>query len=85
LLGEELSHKFSKATTFSENLQFFPNLTNRGEFRSVFNMAIATQLSKVLSWQVTVANLYLSNPPPGVKTTDLLLTTGLRFSFGTPI
>jgi putative salt-induced outer membrane protein YdiY len=85
LLGEELSHKFSKATTFSENLQFFPNLTNRGEFRSVFNMEIATQLSKVLSWQVTVANLYLSNPPPGVKTTDLLLTTGLRFSFGRPI
>ena len=82
LLGEAYSHKFSKVTTLNQSLQFFPNLTDTGEFRSVFNLSLVTQLTKVLSWQVTFANLYLSNPPVGVKTTDTIMTTGLRFTFG---
>ena len=82
LLGEAYSRKFSKITTLNQGLQFFPNLTNTGEFRSVFNLGLVTQLTKVLSWQVTFANLYLSNPPLGVKTTDVIMTTGLRFTFG---
>ncbi len=85
LLGETYSHKFSKLVTLTEGLQFFPNLTETGEFRSVFNLGWVTQLTKVLSWQVTFTNLYLSNPPPGVKTTDAILTTGLRFTFGKPL
>jgi len=85
LLGEALMHKFSKFTTFNESMQFFPNLTDTGEFRYVFIMGLNTTLTKVLSWQITATNLYLSNPPPGVKTTDLVLTTGLRFTFGKPL
>ena len=82
LLGEAYSHKFSKVTTLNQSLQFFPNLTNTGEFRSLFSLGIVTQLTKVLSWQVSFTNLYLSNPPVGVKTTDVIMTTGLRFTFG---
>jgi len=82
LLGEAYSHKFSKATTLNQSLQFFPNLTNTGEFRSMFSLGIVTQLAKVLSWQVSFTNLYLSDPPAGVKTTDVIVTTGLRFTFG---
>ena len=85
LLGEAYSHRFSKITTLNQSLQFFPNLTDTGEFRSAFNLGLLTQLTKVLSWQVTVASLYLSNPPVGVKTTDVFLTTGLRFTFGRPL
>jgi putative salt-induced outer membrane protein YdiY/small nuclear ribonucleoprotein (snRNP)-like protein len=82
LLGEAYSRKFSEVTTLNQSLQFFPNLTDTGEFRSVFNLGLVTQLTKLLSWQVTFTNLYLSNPPVGVKTTDAILTTGLRFTFG---
>ena len=85
LLGEGFSHKFFKITTLTESLQFFPNLTATGQFRYVFNAGINTQLTKVLSWQITFVSLYLSNPPPGVKTTDGVLTTGLRFTFGKPL
>ena len=85
LLGEAFAHRFFKITTLSESLQLFPNLTYRGQFRYVFNLGINTQLTKVLSWQITFANLYLSNPPTGVKTTDGILTTGLRFTFGKPL
>lgn len=85
LLGETYAHKISKSTVLNQGLQFFPNLSNMGEFRSVFNLGLATQLTKVLSWQMTFSNLYLSNPPVGVKTTDVIFTTGLRFTFGKPM
>jgi putative salt-induced outer membrane protein YdiY len=85
LLGEGFSHKFFKITTLAESLQLFPNLTYTGQFRYVFNAGINTQLTKVLSWQITFTSLYLSNPPAGVKTTDGILTTGLRFTFGKPL
>jgi putative salt-induced outer membrane protein YdiY len=82
LLGEVLTHKFSKAVTFNEGMLFYPNLTNTGEFRYTFTMGLSTVLTKVLSWQITLANIYLSNPPPGTKTSDGVLTTGLSFTFG---
>jgi len=85
LLGEALTHSFSKAVTFNEGMQFFPNLTDTGEFRYNFTMGLNTKLTKILSWQVTFANIYLSNPPPGTKTSDGVLTTGLSITFGKPL
>ena len=82
LLGEVLTHNFSKAVTFNEGMQFFPNLTDTGEFRYNFTMGLNTRLTKILSWQITLANIYLSNPPPGTKTSDGVLTTGLSITFG---
>jgi hypothetical protein len=35
-----------------------------------------------LSWQTSFNDYYLSNPAPGKKTNDLLLSTGLRLTFG---
>jgi putative salt-induced outer membrane protein YdiY len=32
LLGEVLAHNFSKTVTFNEGMQFYPNLTDTGEF-----------------------------------------------------
>jgi putative salt-induced outer membrane protein YdiY len=85
VLGEVLTHKFSKAVSFNESMQFYPNLTDTGEFRYNFIMGLNTKLSKVLSWQITFANIYLSNPPPGTKTSDGVLTTGLSITFGKPL
>jgi putative salt-induced outer membrane protein YdiY len=82
LLGEVLTHNFSKAVTFDEGMQFFPNLTDTGEFRYNFTMGLNTKLTKILSWQITFANIYLSNPPPGTKTSDGVLTTGLSVTWG---
>jgi putative salt-induced outer membrane protein YdiY len=82
LLGEVLTHKFSKAVSFNESMQFYPNLTDTGEFRYNFTMGLNTVLTKILSWQITFANIYLSNPPPGTKTSDGVLTTGLSITLG---
>jgi putative salt-induced outer membrane protein YdiY len=85
LLGEVLTHSFSKAVTFNESMQFFPNLTDTGQYRYNFTLGLNTKLTKVLSWQLTFANIYLSNPPPGTKTSDGVLTTSLSITFGKPL
>jgi putative salt-induced outer membrane protein YdiY len=85
LLSEVLTHKFSKAVTFNEGMFFYPNLTDTGEFRYNLTMGLNTKLTKILSWQITFANIYLSNPPPGTKTSDGVLTTGLSITFGKPL
>jgi hypothetical protein len=44
-------------------------------------MAVTTKISKWLGWQTTASDRYLSNPIPGTKSNDLILTTGLTVAF----
>jgi hypothetical protein len=60
----------------------FPNLSDGGQYRFQFDATAATKLKAWLSWQVTVSDRYLSNPLPGLKSNDELLSTGLRVTFG---
>jgi putative salt-induced outer membrane protein len=76
-------HKFLATSTFNEALFVYPNLSSTGDYRNTFSLGLATKLTKVLSWQTTFNDYYLSNPVPGKKANDLLLSTGLRVTFGT--
>lgn len=82
LLGEELTFKLSDITSLTERLVAFPNLSDIGEFRITFDTTAVTRLNRLLSWQVTLSDRYISNPIPGVKKNDLLFTTGIRLTFG---
>jgi putative salt-induced outer membrane protein len=82
VLGEEYDTKLSGRTTISETASFFPNISDTGQYRFQFNATSATKLKSWLAWQVTFSNIYISNPLPGLKGNDLLLSTGLRLSFG---
>jgi len=81
--GETLSVKLGPRTTISEQLSFFPNLSSTGDYRVTFDANAATKLKSWLSWQVTFSDRYISDPPFGLKGNDLLLSTGLRLTFGT--
>lgn len=80
-LGEELTHQLGKSTVVTENFYFYPNLQQTGEYRGVFNFGTVTKISKWLGWQNQFGDIYVSNPPIGAKKNDLILTTGLNFSF----
>ncbi len=80
LAGEELSLKLSDRVLLRERLQFFPNLTDRGEYRVTLDASLNTKLNSWLSWHITASNRYLSNPALGSKNNDLLLTTGIGVS-----
>ena len=80
-LGEELMHKWGKSTVITERGYFYPDLSNTGEYRATFDLGTVTKISKWLGWQNQFSDIYVSNPPLGAKKNDLILTTGLNFSF----
>lgn len=82
VVGETLSTKLGPRTTVSEQLSFFPNLSSTGEYRVNFDANATTKLKNWLGWQVTFSDRYITNPPLGLKGNDLLLSTGLRLTFG---
>jgi len=81
-VGEELSWKLNNRVSLNERFSMFPNLSDLGQYRFQFDATAATKLKTWLSWQVTVSDRYLSNPLPGLKSNDELLSTGLRLTFG---
>jgi putative salt-induced outer membrane protein len=80
-LGEELMHKAGKTTVLTQKLYFFPDLSNTGSYRMTFDFGTVTKISKWLGWQNQFGDIYVSNPPATAKKNDLILTTGLNFSF----
>jgi putative salt-induced outer membrane protein len=81
-LGEELMHKVGKSTVLNESLILFPDLNSLGNYRGTFNFASTTKINKRLGWQNSFSDIYVTNPPPGKRQNDLILTTGLNVSFG---
>jgi putative salt-induced outer membrane protein len=82
IIGEEFDMKFNKRTGLTERFSVYPNLTNTGNFRSQFDASLVTQFKTWLSWQITISDSYINFPPPGLKDNDLLLSTGLRVTWG---
>ena len=82
LAGEELDYKLNDRASLIERMTFYPNLSQRGQYFMTFDSTAATKLYRWISWQVTFSDRYLTNPVSGTKKNDLLLTTGLRMSFG---
>jgi putative salt-induced outer membrane protein YdiY len=80
-LGEELTQKLGKSTVLTQNLGFFPDLQQTGEYRFTFNLGTVTKLNKWLGWQNQFGDIYVSNPPLGAKKNDLVFTTGLNIAF----
>ena len=81
-VGQEWRYKMSARTQFSEKATFYPNFSDRGEYRMNFDAGMSTALSKYLSWNLAYSLRYLSNPPlAGIKKNDTLLSTGIRFTF----
>lgn len=81
-LGETFNAKLNNRTTITEVFSLFPNVSDTGSYRFQFDTTAATKLKSWLSWQVTYSDRFLSDPLPGFKTNDLLLSTGIRLTFG---
>jgi hypothetical protein len=84
MVGEEFDSKLNKRGLLTERFTFFPNLSDTGQYRFQFDTSFATQIKNWLSWQITVSDHYISYPPVGLKGNDLILSTGLRATWGKP-
>jgi hypothetical protein len=82
--GETFSMKLGSRSTFTETFNYFPNLSGPSGYRYTFNTVLSTAISRWLGWQFSLNDNFISNPPTGIKGNDLLLSTGLRLTFGIP-
>jgi len=82
VLGETFNARLNSRTTVTEQFSIYPNISETGTYRFQFDATAATRLKNWLSWQVTYSDRYLSNPLPGFKSNDLILSTGVRLTFG---
>jgi putative salt-induced outer membrane protein YdiY len=81
-LGEEFMHKIRKSTVLNERAMIFPDINSAGDYRATIDFATVTKISKRLGWQNGFSDIYVTNPPPGKKRNDVVLTTGLNVAFG---
>ena len=81
LLGEESTHRFNEMTSAKQRLTLMPNLKNSGEYRAQWDAGLAVSMSRALSLNVGLSMSYNSEPGPGRKTSDTLLTTGVSVRF----
>ena len=81
VLAEESSHQITDNTSFKQRLSLYPNLRNSGEFRATFDAGLSVAMNKTFNLTVGVAVAHNSDPGPGRKATDTLLTTGVSVNF----
>jgi putative salt-induced outer membrane protein YdiY len=79
--GDNLFYKVSKATTVTQAMRLFTNLSDTGSYRLNFDLGANTVLKKWLGWHVTASDRFISNPVQGRQRNDLLISTGFRLSF----
>jgi putative salt-induced outer membrane protein YdiY len=82
LISEATAHKLNHAFSLNQKFAIYPNVTEPGAYRMTFDGSAITSIMRWLSWQITVSNRYISNPPVGTRPNDLLVTTGFRVNFG---
>ncbi len=81
LVGEKLSWKISDDVNFENYLNFFPNLTDPGQYRVDSTSTLGIRMSSRLSFNTTFANHFLTHPVLGGQRNEVVLTTGLGFNF----
>jgi putative salt-induced outer membrane protein len=79
--GEQYTRKLGAASAFTEQAYIFPDLQDTSQYRFTLNAGLTTKIKSFLSWQTTVSDVYVTNPPMGTKDNDFILTTGLGFNF----
>ena len=70
-----------KRTHLHQSLRFFPNMSDLGQYRVNFDLVASTAVSKLLTLNVTFSDRFTSNPPPGTKDNDLILSAGVGLTF----
>lgn len=81
LLGEESSHKLTATTSASQRLIVNTDLDGRGAARAQWDANMAVAMTQTISLTIGLNVRYDSAPPPGLKHTDTLFTTGIAMKF----
>lgn len=81
-LGEESTHKLSDSTSFRQRFVIYPNLSEFGEFRAVFDAGLIVSMTDRFKLTLSAINRYDSQATDPIKKNDLILFAGVSYAFG---
>lgn len=81
-VGDEFAHKLTPNTTITQSVYYLPSLNDTSNYRVNFTAGISTKLNGWLTANANFLDQYVNKPVPGNKYNNVLLTTGLGFTFG---
>jgi len=76
-LGEVYTRKIGAGSLFTEQVYFYPDLSQTGRYQMAADSSFTTKLGKLFNWNTTFSDKYTSFPPPNTLSNDVILTTGL--------
>lgn len=80
-LGEESNHRLTPTTNFRQKFVVYPDLSKTGEYRAVFDAAIAVAINRTMDLTAGLNFRYNSDPGSGLENSDTLFLTGLTVKF----
>jgi putative salt-induced outer membrane protein YdiY len=81
LVGEKLGYQISKRVRLDHDFNFYPNLSDTGQYRFDTATTLSAKLAGKFSLNTGVLDLYLSNPPVGSRKNSVTFTTGIGYTF----
>jgi putative salt-induced outer membrane protein YdiY len=81
LAGEKFSWKMTNWLSLDHALSFYPNLTDGGNYRFDTMTGLNTKITRHWSFSTSYGDHYLSNPLPGHRKNEVIITTGVGVSF----
>jgi hypothetical protein len=82
LIGEKIGLGLAGRVQLQHFFNFYPNLTSSGQYRFETITTISTHLFSHFSFNTSIADRYLSQPPqPSIQSNEVTFTTGLGYSF----
>lgn len=82
VVGDTFKYKINERMKFQQGFTFYPNLSDSGEYRFIWDSTLSADVTKRLGWFVTIGDRFNSAPVFGAQKNDFLLATGLKWSFG---
>jgi len=79
--GDDFNYKLTSVTTFTQSARMFHDFRDFGAYRFNLDAAANTRITRWLSWNASVSNRYLANPPLGRKSNDFIYSTGIGVTF----
>ncbi len=79
--GDDFAYKVGTRTNLFQSFRMFNNLQDSNRYRINFDVGATTQITKWLTWNLSLSDRFLNVPVTGRKKNDILYTTGFGFAF----
>jgi hypothetical protein len=80
-LAEDITWRLNKTLTLTEKFEFFPQVQNVTEYRLRFETSLSYAFWQHLSLNLSVLDLYDTNPAQGVPNNDFQIRSSLGVTF----